>query len=106
MDMIIKKNKILFSYVILLAFNFLLHVRELYIGANYHPHDDKNLEKINQLTKEQVQKIKKLNEGSPIYCEHLEVKNGIPFLKELDIRENDVFLITITRLYVLFLNNL
>ncbi len=51
----------------------------------------------NQLTKEQVQKIKELNDGSAIYCEKIKVKTGVPFLKELEIRENDVFLITITK---------
>ena len=51
-----------------------------------------------QLTKEQVKEIKKLNDGSPIYCEKIEVKPGESFMKELDIRENDVFLITMTKL--------
>jgi xylan 1,4-beta-xylosidase len=50
-----------------------------------------------QLTKEQVQKIKELNDGSPIYSENIKVKIGIPFLKDLEIRENDVFLLTMTR---------
>jgi xylan 1,4-beta-xylosidase len=52
----------------------------------------------NQLTKEQVKKMKKLNDGSPIYYEKIEVEPGESFMKELDIRENDVFLITITKL--------
>ena len=52
----------------------------------------------NQLTREQVQEIKKLNNGSPIYTERIEVKNGTPFQKELTIRENDVFLITLHKL--------
>jgi xylan 1,4-beta-xylosidase len=50
-----------------------------------------------QLKKEQVREIKELNDGSPIYCEKVEVKTMIPFAKELDIRENDVFLITLTK---------
>jgi len=52
----------------------------------------------NQLTKDQVKKIKKLNDGSPIHCEKIEVEPGGSFMKELDIRENDVFLITMTKL--------
>jgi xylan 1,4-beta-xylosidase len=52
----------------------------------------------NQLTKEEVNKIKKLNDGSPIYSEKINVKIGEHFQKELDIRENDVFLITISRI--------
>jgi xylan 1,4-beta-xylosidase len=53
--------------------------------------------KPNQLTKEQFQKIKKLNDGSAIYSENIKVKTGVSFLKELEIRENDVFLITMTK---------
>jgi xylan 1,4-beta-xylosidase len=50
-----------------------------------------------QLTKELVQKIKKLNDGSSISREMINVKTGMPFLKEIEIRENDVFLITMTK---------
>jgi len=41
-----KEIKILFSITILFFFNSLMIAQELYVGANYHPHDDKNLEKI------------------------------------------------------------
>ena len=51
-----------------------------------------------QLTVAQVQKIKDLNNGSPIYSERIEVKNGMIFQKELKIRENDVFLVTMNKL--------
>ena len=51
----------------------------------------------NQLTKEQVQKIKKLNDGSPIHCEKINIKTGETFEKELEMRENDAFLITMTK---------
>jgi xylan 1,4-beta-xylosidase len=51
----------------------------------------------NQLTKEQVQKIKELNDGSAISSEKIKVKKGTPFKKELAIRENDVFLMTMTK---------
>lgn len=51
-----------------------------------------------QLSKEQVQEIKKMNDGSPVYSEKLTVKNGALFSKELDIRENDVFLLMLTKL--------
>jgi xylan 1,4-beta-xylosidase len=52
----------------------------------------------NQLTKEQVQDIKKLNDGSARLCEKIIVKSGESFVKELDIRENDVLLVTLTKL--------
>ena len=51
----------------------------------------------NQLTKEQVQKIKEINNGSAISSEKIKVKNKSTFTRELEIRENDVFLITITK---------
>jgi beta-galactosidase len=41
-----KEIKILFSITILFFFNSLMIAQELYVGANYHPHDDKNPEKI------------------------------------------------------------
>jgi xylan 1,4-beta-xylosidase len=50
-----------------------------------------------QLTKEQVQKIKNLNDGSAISSEKIKVNDGATFLKGLEIRENDVFLITLTK---------
>ena len=40
------KNKILFITTILLLSGFLLNAQELYVGANYHPHDNKQPEKI------------------------------------------------------------
>jgi xylan 1,4-beta-xylosidase len=50
-----------------------------------------------QLTKEQVEKIKKLHDGSVISSEKIKVKSGTTFRKELEIRENDVFLLTMTK---------
>jgi beta-galactosidase len=40
------KKTILFLTTTLFSFGFLLQAQELYVGANYHPHDDKNPEKI------------------------------------------------------------
>jgi xylan 1,4-beta-xylosidase len=45
-----------------------------------------------QLTREQVNSIKQVNNGAPVYNEIVEIKNGI-FQKKLAIRENDVFLV-------------
>jgi xylan 1,4-beta-xylosidase len=50
-----------------------------------------------QLTKAQVEKIKKLNDGSVIFSEQIKVEKGKPFIKELEIRENDVFLVIMTK---------
>jgi xylan 1,4-beta-xylosidase len=51
-----------------------------------------------QLTKQQVEQIKKQNDGSPILKEIVTIKEGIPFLKELEIRENDVYFLNIVKL--------
>ena len=56
----IKKTKILLLITILFFFIPLLKAQELYVGADYHPHDDKNPEKIKrdiQLMKEAGFKI-------------------------------------------------
>ncbi len=54
--------------------------------------------KPSQLTKQQVEHIKKQNDGSAVSKEIITVKNGIPFSKELDIRENDVFFLNFIKL--------
>ena len=50
-----RKNIIPLLITILFIFSSLLKAQELYVGVNYHPHDDKNPEKIKhdiQLMKE------------------------------------------------------
>ena len=51
-----------------------------------------------QLTKVQVEQIKELNNGSPISKEIVTVKSGTFFIKELDMRENDVYFINLIKL--------
>jgi xylan 1,4-beta-xylosidase len=51
-----------------------------------------------RLTKQQVEQIKKQNDGSPMLKEIVSVKDGVSFSKELDIRENDVFFLNIIKL--------
>ena len=41
-----KATKFLFSILPLFLLCFSIKAQELYVGANYHPHDDKNIEKI------------------------------------------------------------
>ena len=48
-----------------------------------------------QLNKQQVEELKKHNDGSPVSTEIIEVKADESFLKELDIRENDVYLLNL-----------
>jgi len=51
-----------------------------------------------QLTKQQVAQIKKQNDGSAIFKDAISVKNGVPFSKELDIFENDVYFLNLIKL--------
>jgi xylan 1,4-beta-xylosidase len=46
--------------------------------------------KPNQLNKQQVEQLKKQNNGSPVETQQIEVKSGGSFSKEFNIRENDV----------------
>lgn len=51
-----------------------------------------------QLSRQQVDQIKKQNDGAPDCREVITVKGGIPFLKELDLRENDVYFLNLIKL--------
>ena len=52
----------------------------------------------NQLTRQQVEQIKKINAGTPVAAEIVKVSKGSPFIKELNIRENDVYLLSFIKL--------
>jgi xylan 1,4-beta-xylosidase len=51
-----------------------------------------------QLTKQQVDHIKRLNDGSPVSKEIIKVNSSEIFSKELEMRENDVFFINLIKL--------
>jgi len=50
-----------------------------------------------QLSKEQVATIKNTNNGSPVYTENITIKSDGKFIKELDLRENDVYLVNLVK---------
>ncbi|HOT96774.1 MAG TPA: glycoside hydrolase [bacterium] len=50
-----------------------------------------------QLTPKQVEQIKRLSDGAPVANELVEVKAGTPFVTEVELRENDVFLVRLIR---------
>jgi Beta-xylosidase len=50
-----------------------------------------------QLTRQQVEVIKKKNDGSAVVTETVQIKANGTFSKELDIRENDVFLLSLIK---------
>ncbi len=51
-----------------------------------------------QLSRQQVEQIKKLNDGSPVSSETVKIKAGSTFSRELDICENDVFFLNLIKL--------
>ena len=50
-----------------------------------------------QLNRQQVEKLKNQNNGSPIIREQIEIKSNAVFSKEFDIRENDVMLVNLVK---------
>lgn len=50
-----------------------------------------------QLTKEQVRKIKELNDGSALFSKKIRIEQGMPYVEELKISENDIFFISLTK---------
>jgi xylan 1,4-beta-xylosidase len=69
--------------------------------VGYHANDPYSsylaMKKPTQLTKQQVEQIKKLNDGSPVSTEIVKIKDSKVFSKELDIRENDVFFLNLIK---------
>lgn len=51
-----------------------------------------------QLNRQEIEQIKKQNDGSPVTREIVRVKASVPFSKELEIRENDVFFLNMIKL--------
>jgi xylan 1,4-beta-xylosidase len=51
-----------------------------------------------QLDRQQVELIRRQNDGSPLSRELVTVKDGIPFSKTLDWRENDVYFLKLIKL--------
>jgi len=70
--------------------------------VGYHVNDPYSvyleMGKPKQLNRQQVDELRRHNDGSPVSTEIIEVKPDESFLKELDIRENDVFLLNLIRL--------
>jgi xylan 1,4-beta-xylosidase len=55
------------------------------------------MNKPNQLTKQQVEEIKKANDGSPVAKEEIQIDAEGKFSKALDLRENDVYFVNMIK---------
>lgn len=51
----------------------------------------------NKLNRKQVEDLKKENDGSPVFTEDMTIGSDMTYTKELDIRENDVFLLKLVK---------
>jgi len=55
------------------------------------------MNKPKQLNREQVEKIKKLNNGFPVSTEFINIKANATFTKELNLRENDIYFLNLVK---------
>jgi len=67
--------------------------------VGYHANDAYStylaLNKPKQLNRQQVEQIKKQNDGSPLFTEDITIKTNGKFIKTLELRENDVYFINL-----------
>jgi xylan 1,4-beta-xylosidase len=92
------KGKLKINIANIPAGNYSLQVCKVGYRSNDAYTSYLDLGRPDQLTRRQVEQIKIINDGSPVYSELITVRAGQPFTKELDIRENDVFLLNIIKL--------
>lgn len=79
------------------AGNYVLEVYKAGYKANDAYSTYLSLNKPDQLTKQQVNYIKKQNDGSSISKENIRISSSKEFSKEFTIRENDVFFINLVK---------
>lgn len=78
--------------------NYMLEIYKVGYGVNDPYTDYIKLNKPEQLTKQQVNVIKKLNDGSPVSKDIIKINSSGIFIKEFNIRENDVYLLNLIRI--------
>lgn len=78
--------------------NYLLEIYKIGYKTNDPYTTYFSMKKPSQLTKQQVEFIKKQDDGSPISKENLKINSSGLFFKEFEIRENDVFFFNIIKL--------
>ena len=80
------------------AGNYALEVYKVGYRSNDAYSTYLSIGKPQQLSKAQVDQIKKQNDGSPYLKDVVTIKAGEPFLKEVGIRANDVFFLRLVKL--------
>lgn len=89
------KVKVKISY--LPAGNYQLKVYQIGYGVNDVYTDYLKIGAPNNLKREEVVKLADRNNGQPIEISTIQVKRNKEFTKEINVRENDVFLITLEK---------
>lgn len=92
------KGKLKISLTGVPAGNYSLEIYKVGYRSNDAYTTYYDLGRPNQLTKQQVEQIKKLNSGAPISGEIVKIKADGVYTKELDLRENDVYFLNLIRL--------
>ena len=92
------KGKIKFNMENIPEGTYALEVCKAGYGSNDAHTTYAQMGRPSQLSKEQVERIKQLNDGSPFLREVVHVKTGKTFSYELELHENDVVLLLLTRL--------
>jgi xylan 1,4-beta-xylosidase len=92
------KGKIKYQITNIPEGNYALEIYKVGYRSNDAHTSYIDLGRPSQLNKIQVETIKKLNNGSPLSKEMIKVQTGVPFTKELDLRENDVYFLKFIKL--------
>jgi len=91
------KGKVKVSISHVPAGTYTLEVYKVGYRANDAYTEYVDMGKPNQLNRQQVDELKKHNNGSPVAVEEIQIKANESFSKELDIRENDVLLLNLIK---------
>ncbi len=92
------KGKVTINYKNLPAGKYELNVYQTGYQVNDCYSTYLDLGSPSQLTRQQVQMIRQKNNGVPVIQKTIEIGTGKTFSESLDLRENDVFLVTMHRL--------
>jgi xylan 1,4-beta-xylosidase len=91
------KGKVKVNITGIPAGTYTLEIYKVGYRVNDPYSDYLTMNKPKQLTKQQVEQLKKQNDGSPVATESITVKENTAFVKELDLRENDVYFLNLKK---------
>jgi len=89
------KGKVKINFTQVPAGKYTMEIFKVGYRVNDAYTDYVDMGKPGQLNRQQVDALKKHNDGSSISTETIEIKANEPYSKELEIRENDVYLLSL-----------